>query len=319
MRKKAWLRATRHLFASGRVDTGAENTKDQVMRLSWLQMSFFRGSTTRWNTTPSDTRGGQDGDHCRQPALENILPNPDANKEENMALVCSSTTCESVREPDRLYELMALAKRKGATIVCLQGTLFDGVSESATHGYHFLSLNRSGPRQKDGCTIAISTKFARTHIRCVHHWMPGWILGLLLQCGQGRRAGDVYVISAYAPVHDERTQPVACDPLRLELWRKLNGDIRQIPNMCRVILCMDANGEVYSTLPWIGNAGNRVRDRRQRGTQNGHELLELLRSYQLVAILTHGEASPVLDLVLTVRDPATLGLHDHTPNGCRPR
>ena len=101
MRKKAWLRATRHLFASGRVDTGgflyqgeleqgcarkrgferpgissrlervdtgAEHTKDHVMRLSWLQKSFFQGSTTRWNTTPWDTRGGQDGDPCRQPA-----------------------------------------------------------------------------------------------------------------------------------------------------------------------------------------------------------------------------------------------------------
>ena len=90
-------------------------------------------------------------------------------------------------------------------------------------------------------------------------------------------------------MHDERTQTVASDPLRLELWRKLNGDIRQIPR-CRVILCMDANGEVYTTLPWIGNAGTPLRDRRQRWTQNGHELLELLRSNQFVAISTCAEA-----------------------------
>ena len=154
-----------------------------------------------------------------------------------------------------------------------------------------LSLNHSGPRQKKGCTIAISTKFARTHIRCVHHWMPGRILGLPLQCGQGRRAGDVYVISAYAPVHDERTQTVASDPLRLELLKNLNGEIRQIPNMCRVMLWMDVNGEVYTTLPWNGNAGNRIRDRRQRWTQNGHELSELLRSNRLVAMSTFAEAN----------------------------
>ena len=80
---------------------------------------------------------------------------------------------------------MALAKRKGAGIACLQGTLFDG-----NHGYFFFSLNRSAPRQKDGFMIAISTNFARTQIRCVHHWMPGRILG----CGEGRGAGDVYVI-----------------------------------------------------------------------------------------------------------------------------
>ena len=61
---------------------------------------------------------------------------------------------------------MALAERKGATIACLQGTLFDGVSEWVNHGYRFFSLNRSGPRQKDGCMTAISTTFARTQIRC---------------------------------------------------------------------------------------------------------------------------------------------------------
>ena len=49
--------------------------------------------------------------------------------------------------------------------------------------------------------------------------LDGRILGFWLQCGEGRRAGDVYVISAYAPVHDERTQTVASGSLRLEFWR----------------------------------------------------------------------------------------------------
>ena len=68
------------------------------------------------------------------------------------------------------------------------------------------SLNRSGPRQKDGSMIVKSTEFAGTQIKCVHHWMPGRILGLWLK----------YVISAYAQEHDERTQPVTFESLRIE-------------------------------------------------------------------------------------------------------
>ena len=55
--------------------------------------------------------------------------------------------------------------------------------------------------------------------------MPGRILGLRLQCGEGPVRGDVYVISACAPVHDERTQTVTSESLRIEFWRKLDGVI----------------------------------------------------------------------------------------------
>ena len=41
--------------------------------------------------------------------------------------------------------------------------------------------------KKTGARQSSSTKFARPQIRCVHHWMPGRILGLPLQCGEGRR------------------------------------------------------------------------------------------------------------------------------------
>ena len=44
------------------------------MRLSWLQKTFLRGFTTRWNTTPSDTRCGQDGDLCQKPSIEKLPP-----------------------------------------------------------------------------------------------------------------------------------------------------------------------------------------------------------------------------------------------------
>ena len=33
------------------------------------------------------------------------------------------------------------------------------------------------------------------------------------------------------------------------------------PNGCRVILCIDANAGEDTTLPWIGSAGSRTRDR----------------------------------------------------------
>ena len=65
--------------------------------------------------------------------------------------------------------------------------------------------------------IAVSTKFPRTQIRCVHHWMLGRIIGFRLKSGVGRYAGDVYFISAYAPVHDERTQTSTSEALRI--WK----------------------------------------------------------------------------------------------------
>ena len=93
--------------------------------------------------------------------------------------------------------------------------------------------------KKDGCMMAVSTKFPRTQIRCVHHWMPGRIIGLRWQCGVERYAGDVYFISAYAPVHDQRAQTPASEALRVEFWRKLDGVIRQETNRCRGNRCMD--------------------------------------------------------------------------------
>ena len=84
----------------------------------------------------------------------------------------------------------------------------------------FLLTQPQWTASKYGCMIAVSTKFPRTQIRCVHHWMPGWKTGLWLKCGVGTNAGDVYLVSAYAPVHDERTQTSTCEALRNEFWRK---------------------------------------------------------------------------------------------------
>ena len=182
----------------------------------------------------------------RKPMLEKLPPEPRRHHRGGHGLGVFQYNCESLRAPDRLYELMALAKRTGADAACLQGTLFD-----TKHGYHFFSLNRSGPRQKEGWMIAVSTKFPRTQVRCVHHWMSG--RDFCLVCN----------MEWEGTLHDERTQTSTSEALRIEFWR-MDAVIRQIPNTCRVILCLDANGEVDTTLPWIGSAGGRIRDRRKK-------------------------------------------------------
>ena len=66
----------------------------------------------------------------RRPLLETIIdklpPEPRRQHRREHDLGVFQYNCESLRAPDRLYELLALAKRKGATIACLQGTLIDG-------------------------------------------------------------------------------------------------------------------------------------------------------------------------------------------------
>ena len=171
---------------------------------------YLRGFTIHYSlerTALLDTSGGQVGDPCRQAMSEKLPPEPRRHHRGGHGLGVFQYNCESLQAPDRLCELTALAKGAGADVACLQGTLFDGVGEWTKHGYHFFSLNHSGPRQKDGCMIAVNTTIPRTQIRCVHHWMS-WtgLLAFGLQCGVERNAGDVYFISAYAPVHDERTQ-----------------------------------------------------------------------------------------------------------------
>ena len=74
---------------------------------------------------------------------------------------------------------------------------------------------------------------------------------------------------------------------------------------------MDASVEVKTALPWIGCTGNRTRDRRLRWTQNGHDLLEMMRCNQLVAISTWKSQSPVLDLAFGVWDSSRFIDADH--------
>ena len=181
MRKKAWLRATRHLMASGKCryrgreykgpsDAAQLALEDILARVhdSLERNSFGHKWWPGWRSVP-------------ETSTEKLPPEP---RRHGLGCVFQYN-CESLRAPDRLHDLMALAKRTRVEVAGLQGTLFDGVAKYTKNGYPFFSLTRSRPRQKDGCMIAVSTKFRRTQIRCVHRWMPGRIVGLLLQCGVG--------------------------------------------------------------------------------------------------------------------------------------
>ena len=142
-------------------------------------------------------------------------------------------------------------------------------------------------KKMDAWSQSGPSSFAPRSDACTIGCLDELFIVFRLQCG----VGDACFISACAPISNERTQTSTTEALRIEFWRKPNGVIRQVPNRCRVIFCMDANGEVDTTLPWIGCAGSRICDQRKMWTHIGHELLEMLRSNQLVAISTHGEAN----------------------------
>ena len=66
--------------------------------------------------------------------VEKLPPEPRRHHRGGHGLGVFQYSCESLRAPDRLYELMALAKRAGADVACLQGTLFDGLVSGPNTG-----------------------------------------------------------------------------------------------------------------------------------------------------------------------------------------
>ena len=104
------------------VDIGTEDTRDRVMRPSWLQEdklgrvqdSLERNSLGHkwwpgWRPVPGTN-------------VEKLPPEPRRHRRGRHGLGVFQYHCESLRAPDRLYELMALAKRTGADVPCLQGS-----------------------------------------------------------------------------------------------------------------------------------------------------------------------------------------------------
>ena len=129
MRKKARLRAIRHLLASemcryqgreykGPSDAAQLASEDILARVHDSLEHNSLGHTwwPGWRPLP-------------ETSVEKLPPEPRRQRRADHGLGVLQYNCESLLAPDRLYELMALAKRKGAAIACLQGTLFVGVSE----------------------------------------------------------------------------------------------------------------------------------------------------------------------------------------------
>ena len=124
MRKKAWLRAVRHLMASGKCryrsrehkgpSDAAQLAPEDI--LARAHESLERNSLGHkwwpgWRPVPETN-------------VEKLPPEPRRHRRGGHCLGVFQYNCESLRAPDRLYELTAFAKRKGADVACLQGSLF---------------------------------------------------------------------------------------------------------------------------------------------------------------------------------------------------
>ena len=90
------------------VDTEAENTKDRVMRLSWL--------LARVHDSPEHNSLGHTWWPGWRPLpetnTEKLPPEPRRQHRTDHGLGVFQYSCESLRAPDRLHELMALAKAR---------------------------------------------------------------------------------------------------------------------------------------------------------------------------------------------------------------
>ena len=125
------------------------NIRDRVTRPSWHQRMYLQWFTIHWNTTLLGTSGARLETRARNEIdVEKLPPEAKRHHRGRHGLGVFQYNCESLQAPDRLCELMALAKRTGADVACLQSTLFDGIGEWTKRGHHFFSVNRSGPRQK---------------------------------------------------------------------------------------------------------------------------------------------------------------------------
>ena len=139
MRKKVWLRAIRNLLSSGTcryrsrdykgpTDAAQLAPEDLLARVhdSLEHKSLGHTWWSGWRPLP-------------ETSTEKLPSEPRRQHRAEHGLGVFQYNCESLRAPDRLHELVALPKRKGAAIACLQGTLFDGVSEWVNHGYRFFT------------------------------------------------------------------------------------------------------------------------------------------------------------------------------------
>ena len=90
----------------------------------------------------------------------------------------------------------------------------------------------------------------------------------------------MYLVSANAPVvqpGDADTAGAAHDTF----WQSFERGIRRVPRRSVLIIGIDANGEVGSSLPWVGTGGERCPGTPYVGrwTENGRELYTLAKDH----------------------------------------
>ena len=98
-------------MASGKCRHRGREYKGPFDAASWLQKTYLRGYTIHWSATLLDTSGAQP---VPETNVEKLPPEPRRHRRGGHGLGVVQYSCESLRVPHRLFELMALAKRNGA-------------------------------------------------------------------------------------------------------------------------------------------------------------------------------------------------------------
>ena len=111
--------------------------------------------------------------------------------------------------------------------------------------------------------------FARSEVTAaVHEIVKGKALGIRVKGKPGMEELDVYLVSANAPV----VQPGDADTVGAAhhtFWQSFERGIRRVPRRSVLIIGIDANGEVGSSLPWVGTGGERCLGDALRGQMDG--------------------------------------------------
>ena len=98
--------------------------------------------------------------------------------------------------------------------------------------------------------------FARPEVTAVHETVKGKALGIRVKGKRGTEELDVYLVSANAPV----VQPGDADTVGAAhhtFWQSFERGSRRVPRRSVLMIGIDANGEVGSSLPWVGTGGER--------------------------------------------------------------
>ena len=140
---------------------------------------------------------------------------------------------------------------------------------------------RCGPTRKDGVLVALCMRtFARFEVTAVREIAKGKALGIRVKGKRGTEELDVYLVFANAPV----VQPGDAGTVAAAhhtFWQSFERGIRRVPRRSVLIIGIDANGDVGSSLPWVGTGGERCPGTLYVGrlVENGRELYTLAKDY----------------------------------------